>query len=249
MRVSKETLGLGVLSILLWIAVSAGAEMVVYDDFTTLDAAKWAVNGTAYQRGGDKGDGHCVELAAGYQTGQITTQTADFVLPTPAQVGGSLTVQVKYENRNYYSHGYINICAFELAGVDGGEDYGLTLRRKYSNDFRWMWWNNSTEAWVTTGVNSAANDTVQLVRLKLENVAGNLVQSAYVSDDDGLNWTEVFTGNSQSDIWPESVKLSLYENWQSCIIDTVSYENVVPEPATISLLVIGGAAAMLRRKR
>ena len=209
-------------------SVKLSADLIMYDEFDSgLDTTtKWTVTGYAYPRSG-YGDGKVVELAASYNTGQIQTQTADFTLPTPEEIGDSLTVQINYFNLNKWSHGYISICEFELLGTDDGSDYSLKIRSWNDNETkRWQWWDGSKWTKTNVAIAAAVDNATQWVRLTLTNVDGMLVPSACVSNDNGATWITVFTGAGQNSVWPTAVKLRLYENWGSCWINDVYYENL-----------------------
>jgi hypothetical protein len=231
------------------VASSAQAEMMVYDEFESgVSSANWTIttpSGTVVARSGYAGsDGKAVELACGREYGTIAS-TASFAVPTIN--GASLTVQVDYANLLQFSRS-MSTGIFQLASPDSS--VVLALRGKVTEaGWRYGYYEGSSLQW-SDPIAAAPVATIgnrQLIRMTLTKVAGSLMQSATFSNDGGTTWTEIFSRAANST--PETVSVWLTGNWGSVWINDVQYEQVVPEPATMGLLILGGSAMVLKRRR
>ena len=225
------------------VASSAQAEMVVYDEFESGITSLWTQTGIAHARSGYAGsDGKAVELAAGKEFGQLVS-TASFDVPTVN--GASLTVQVDYANLYHFDRS-MKTGSFQLVGPDDSIVSGLLGRPAeagwrygyYNPGFRW------SDPVATAPV--AAVGANQLIRMTLTKVGGSLMQSSTFSNDGGATWTQIYSGSVSNA--PESVRILMMANWGSVWINDVQYE-LIPEPATIGLLILGGSAMILKRRR
>jgi len=226
------------------VASSAQAEMVVYDEFESGITSLWTQTGTAHARSGYAGsDGKAVDLAAGDAFGQLVS-TASFDVPTVN--GASLTVQIDYANVLMWGRS-MKTGSFQLVGPDDSIVSGL-LGRPAEAGWRYGYYNPGfrySDPVATAPV--AAVGANQLIRMTLTKVGGSLMQSSTFSNDGGATWTQIYSGSVSNA--PESVRILMNAQWGSVWINDVQYEQVIPEPATIGLLILGGSAMVLKRRR
>lgn len=244
-----KMLGSGLLVMLLCVAVQAD----VYDDFNApySDTAWAGPSGTSpngkwtydYRNAGDvlveaagslrfceaNGGGHVVS----------STQTWDL----PANAGGSLTFQMKITggtlNGSTTPWHYI---AFT------GEASSFQVAAHY--DFwKWAFMEKEEWGWVNTGISPPSNTGAvwDTLTVQFYNTGSELRWNIQI-ERPGMDTYSVdrtlYDGLGNS-----SVRLRMISDWGCVQYDYVDVTSVVPEPATMGLLAVGGLGALLRRKK
>ena len=238
----------GVLIVAAWAVAPVGAAFVTYDDFdgTEVDTAKWAVNGAF-----TVADSECRWPGGG--SAAIGTYP-DVFWARPTLNGAKLTFEYSVRKHAGTSMGGQNT-AFIVMGamLDGSDNWDDSTRGWHGGIMprnTWELKNAGNDGWTVSGWPYPAADDFDYDYFRLEYSHENDQDNFRIyASSDAETWEMLMESLDYLPTTDFQVLAPWFWSKAELAVGYLKVEEIVPEPATMALLALGGFGVLMSKRR